>query len=376
MDKKQRLVYSILDFLGTSLDDGSIKDDDREGIEVAMQCIGEAFSVDPSDAAQEAKYSIKPASLLQVLEIYTRQLDKTKGSAASSGATSTSGSATAAASAAPASTPASKAPVVDKAKADELKTKGNQAMAQKQYDQAIIAYSDAINIDGTNPVYYSNRAAAYSNKSMFDEAIEDATKASTLDPTFSKAYSRLGHALYSSGRFAEAVEAYESGLKLDPSNATMANSLQVAKSKVASEPAGYAQEDEDDISATAPAARAGAPNGMPDLSALLGGMGGGGGMPDIASMMQNPMMAQMAQRMMSDPAALQNLMSNPMIANMARQFGGGGGSGGAPGGGMPDMAAMMNDPTIRRMAEQFGRGAGRGAGGGSAGSSNSDNMYS
>lgn len=37
--RKQRLVYSILDFLQGSIDDGSIKEDDKEGIEVASACI-------------------------------------------------------------------------------------------------------------------------------------------------------------------------------------------------------------------------------------------------------------------------------------------------------------------------------------------------
>ena len=34
-DKNQRLVLAILDFLNTSIDNGTVKADDKEGLEVA-----------------------------------------------------------------------------------------------------------------------------------------------------------------------------------------------------------------------------------------------------------------------------------------------------------------------------------------------------
>jgi small glutamine-rich tetratricopeptide repeat-containing protein alpha len=34
-DKKQRLVLSILDFLSESMNDGTVKEEDKEGLEVA-----------------------------------------------------------------------------------------------------------------------------------------------------------------------------------------------------------------------------------------------------------------------------------------------------------------------------------------------------
>lgn len=37
-EKKQKLVLSIIEFLETSISDGSIKSDDKEGIEVASVC--------------------------------------------------------------------------------------------------------------------------------------------------------------------------------------------------------------------------------------------------------------------------------------------------------------------------------------------------
>lgn len=52
---------------------------------------------------------------------------------------------------------------------------------------------------------------------------------------------------------------------------------------------------------------------------MLGGMGGGGGgMPDIASLMQNPMLMQMAQQMMAN-GGMDQLLQNPSVANMVSE---------------------------------------------------------
>ncbi|KAH8914639.1 hypothetical protein BT69DRAFT_1289903 [Atractiella rhizophila] len=47
---RRSLVSSILSFLRQSLTDGSVKSEDVEGLEVAIQCIGEAFGVDAAGA--------------------------------------------------------------------------------------------------------------------------------------------------------------------------------------------------------------------------------------------------------------------------------------------------------------------------------------
>ncbi|KAG8905098.1 hypothetical protein FRB99_000699 [Tulasnella sp. 403] len=75
-DKKQRLVLSILDFLSQSLTDGTIKSDDKEGLEVAIQCIGEAFGVDPEDEQQRERLSIRPATLPSIFDVYLRTKEK------------------------------------------------------------------------------------------------------------------------------------------------------------------------------------------------------------------------------------------------------------------------------------------------------------
>ncbi len=70
---------------------------------------------------------------------------------------------------------------------------------------------------------------------------------------------------------------------------------------------------------------AGVPGGgAPDLAGLAnmfggggGGGGGAGGMPDLASIMSNPMLMQMAQNMMAN-GGMEELMRNPALQNMVR----------------------------------------------------------
>jgi small glutamine-rich tetratricopeptide repeat-containing protein alpha len=52
------------------------------------------------------------------------------------------------------------------------------------------------------------------------------------------------------------------------------------------------------------------------MADMLRGMGGtSGGMPDIASMMNNPQLMAMAQQLAGN-GGLANLMQNPAVANM------------------------------------------------------------
>ena len=136
-----------------------------------VQCIGEAFGVDASDEAESERLSIKPASLESVFDLFLKTRDKVASS----------------------TPPKSARPSAeDKANADKLKQKGNTLMSSKKYDDAIQSYTEAIKFDATNPVYYSNRAAAHSSKGDHLLAVGDAGKAIEVDPSYVKAYHRLG----------------------------------------------------------------------------------------------------------------------------------------------------------------------------------------
>jgi small glutamine-rich tetratricopeptide repeat-containing protein alpha len=143
-----------------------------------VQCLSESFNVDPESEADREKYSIKPASLLSILDVYLKT--KSKSTAATAAAQTPS----------PAAPSTSSS--VDKAGAEKLKAEGNALMSQKLYDSAIQKYTEAIAKDPSNAVYLSNRAAAWGGVGQHEKAVEDAQKALEVDPTFSKAFSRLG----------------------------------------------------------------------------------------------------------------------------------------------------------------------------------------
>lgn len=120
---------------------------------------------------------------------------------------------------------------------NELKTQGNKAFQAKQYDAAIDLFSQAIKLDPTNHVLWSNRSAARAGKREWDGALADAEEvcgfpprltaaAHTIcrqtirvNPTWSKGFARKGAALHGASRWDEAIAAYEDGLKVEDSEA-------------------------------------------------------------------------------------------------------------------------------------------------------------
>ena len=88
----------------------------------------------------------------------------------------------------------------DKEEAERLKTEGNNLMRTEKFVDALEMYSKAIELDGGNPVFYCNRAAAHSKMNNHHLAIEDCQRAIDMDPSYSKAYGRMGlaHRYYQS----------------------------------------------------------------------------------------------------------------------------------------------------------------------------------
>lgn len=247
------------------------------------------------------------------------------------------------------SAPSQSGPVSEDAKkeAEALKSKGNAAMAQKDYPKAIDLYTQALSLHPGNAIFLSNRAAAHSAAKDHESARADAEAAVAIDPKYTKAWSRLGLARYALDDAKGSMEAYQKGIEYEGNGGSeaMKKGFETAKRRVE-------EESEAEVASRGAGAGAGAGAGGPnlnDLASMFGGGGGqgggGGGMPDLSSIMSNPMFASMAQNLMSNPDLMQNLMSNPRLREMANSFGGGGGGGG----GMPDMSALMNDPNIAEM---------------------------
>mmetsp|Transcript_16544 Transcript_16544/g.25020 ORF Transcript_16544/g.25020 Transcript_16544/m.25020 type:complete len:566 (+) Transcript_16544:121-1818(+) len=115
------------------------------------------------------------------------------------------------------------------ATADEMKALGNAALQGGNYTEAIEHYTKAIQLDGSNHVYYSNRSAAYLSKGDANNALEDAISCLGLNPQFSKGYSRKGAALHALKRYNDAIAAYEEGLKSFPDDPALTKGLSQVK---------------------------------------------------------------------------------------------------------------------------------------------------
>merc|ERR1712012_1502189 len=210
----------------------------------------------------------------------------------------------------------------DKEEAERLKTEGNNLMRTEKFQEALDMYSKAIDLDGSNPVFYCHRAI-------------------DMDPSYSKAYGRMGLAHSSLNKHREAVENFKKALELEPDNESYKSNLQIAEDKVKS---GVA------------------PSGV--MGGMFPGMGGPGGM-DLSSFLNNPALMNMATTMLQDPN---------MQAMMGQMMGGQGGVPGGPagpGGPPPDMASLLqagqqlaqqmqqsNPELVEQLRRQMGGGGG------------------
>ncbi|KAJ9090963.1 hypothetical protein QFC20_007774 [Naganishia adeliensis] len=185
VDKKKQLVFNIITFLRTSESNNSVPEDSLESLQVAQQCLADAFGVDPDSAEDARRYGAGcPDGLEGVWDAYL----ETQGEKVES-KTEPSVPSPAAAQQQPTTTTPSAA---DKQRAESLKAAGNALISAKQYSTAIEKYSQAIALDPSNAVYYSNRAAAWGAMGEHDEAVKDAERAVELDAGFVRGYSRLG----------------------------------------------------------------------------------------------------------------------------------------------------------------------------------------
>lgn len=221
--------------------------------------------------------------------------------------------------------------------ADDKKNAGNNAYQKQNFNAAVRLYTEAIDLVPEGPqshIYYSNRAAAYSNLENHELAVTDCESALALNDKFTKAYLRLGQAYYRMGSYDDAVKAYEMCVQLEPDVKTHKDDLSKAKGKLAT-------------------SRAVAEEANSSNSSSKAGKGGMGGMAD---MMNNPDMMKAAESMMGNiPGGIQGLMANPEVKKM--------------------VDAMQKDPAMMQQAMASMMGGG-GMGGlasmmGGAGSSSS-----
>mmetsp|Transcript_15099 Transcript_15099/g.35009 ORF Transcript_15099/g.35009 Transcript_15099/m.35009 type:complete len:566 (-) Transcript_15099:1716-3413(-) len=122
--------------------------------------------------------------------------------------------------------------------AAEFKAAGNASLQAGKISDAISNYTKAIDLDGSNHVYYSNRSAAYLKKGEGNNALEDANSCIALNPQFAKGYSRKGAALHGLKRYNDSIAAYKEGLEKFPADAGLKKGLDDVTREKDAPPAG------------------------------------------------------------------------------------------------------------------------------------------
>ncbi|UJR27779.1 hypothetical protein I4U23_009051 [Adineta vaga] len=308
--EKQRLVYSILQFLNDEIQAETSNSERRESLEVAVQCLETAYEVSLSNAQNQSTFG-PGIDLLSLVSDVSSTMTQTMNF------TSWLGAAT--------EQPSINIPLTDdmRQQADRLKNEGNEFVKQEKYKEALDAYNSAIQIDSNNAIYYCNRAAAHNKLNNNDQALTDCFRSIEIDPNYSKAYGRLGVIYLSLDKVHEALDAYKKAQTLEPNNETYKQSIRICEDRLIGAPGGAAA-----------AGAAGGPNLQSMFGSLLGGMGGMGGMsgmggmggvgaaggPDMMSFFNNPSLMNMAMQFVQNPQ-VQGLMAN-LVTNLGAQEGG------------------------------------------------------
>lgn len=132
---------------------------------------------------------------------------------------------------------------------DELKSRGRHAVGSKNYRDADLLYTKAVDVlapllDDAGQaastkkdlaILHSNRSLARLQMGQLAESRADAERAIELDGTYLKGHWRLGQACTALGESGDALAAFEAALKLDGSNKALKKEADKARTKVEQE---------------------------------------------------------------------------------------------------------------------------------------------
>ncbi|CCE62924.1 hypothetical protein TPHA_0D02880 [Tetrapisispora phaffii CBS 4417] len=178
-------------------------------------------------------------------------------------------------------------------KAEEARIQGKDFFNKGQWPDAVKAYTEMIARAPDDARAYSNRAAALSKLMSFPEAISDCEKALEKDPNFVKAYIRKATAQIAIKEYSSALETLDIARSKDTelnngSNIREINQLYAKATQQRFEPASSNETPEQTYQ-----------RAMKD--------------PEVAAIMQDPVMQSILQQAQTNPAALQEHMKNPEI---------------------------------------------------------------
>jgi tetratricopeptide (TPR) repeat protein len=96
--------------------------------------------------------------------------------------------------------------------------RGKAYQAQEKYDQALLDYNKAIEIDPKIVDTYNNRGNIYQGMGNFDQAISDYGRALEIEPLNGEAYYGRANAWLRKGDFAQAIADFNKAIEIRPDN--------------------------------------------------------------------------------------------------------------------------------------------------------------
>jgi len=106
---------------------------------------------------------------------------------------------------------------------------GNEAFAAKEFPKAVQYYTQAIQKEPRNHVFFSNRSASYAGLEQWDKAAEDAKECIRLDPSFVKGYYRLATAQSELQEHDAALATIRQGLAVDANNPQLTKQMRIVQ---------------------------------------------------------------------------------------------------------------------------------------------------
>lgn len=181
---------------------------------------------------------------------------------------------------------------IDPAKADEERNRGNELYKQGDFVASVAAYTESIKRNPSDPRGYTNRASAYTKLVALPEALKDCEEAIKQDPNFTKAYIRKSNVLFSMKDYTKALDAIHKAAEVDQASGNNASAREIQQQESKCMQALYAERsnetDEDTLK-----------RAMRD--------------PEVAQIMQDPVMQSILQQAQGDPRALQDHMKNAEV---------------------------------------------------------------
>jgi tetratricopeptide (TPR) repeat protein len=113
--------------------------------------------------------------------------------------------------------------------ADAYNYRGNAYFYTKDYNRAIADYTQEIRLNPNYGAAYFNRGNAYLYTKDYNRAIADYTQAIRLNPNYGAAYNNRGNAYYDTKDYNRAIADYEAALRIDPNDTTYKQNLEKAR---------------------------------------------------------------------------------------------------------------------------------------------------